>query len=415
MIRDIAPQPFNDFLRSVESARYEDFRCLPDSEVESSHAFEEMRAYLLDLYRNVSVVESFVEDDGQITDCIPEDQHPAVRRWNGVHYATPPEAPPAPELDEAAAPHQVASHTEATSILPRHLYQEQARDFPAGTLPRYRTTLQQLSRFRNLAAFSSKDSFNGVTRLAATSIPKRYATGEQDLDCLGGASYVNVWRPFVTPIYQATFSQQWYLAIKDGTLLQTVECGWHIDRARYGDSEPHLFVYATRRNYDDGHSFFNEDGGVFHCVANPYVRPGARLLVSQTDGTQVAYKMGFYRTGAGWWFYFDDHPIGCYPATWFNNGPLATCATKAKFGGEVGSSLPLWPPMGSGYKASAGHGKAAYQRGAFIHSVAGGAVNASLAEAGSTTGTCYTIDITNNSSSTWGTYLYFGGPGGQPC
>ena len=40
---------------------------------------------------------------------------------------------------------------------------------------------------------------------------------------------------------------------------------------------------------------------------------------------------------------------------------------RAKFGGEVGSGLPMWPPMGSGQHASAGYGKAAYQRAAFIH------------------------------------------------
>jgi len=35
--------------------------------------------------------------------------------------------------------------------------------------------------------------------------------------------------------------------------------------------------------------------------------------------------------------------------------------------------------------------------------------------AGSTTGSCYTIDITGDSPSDWGTYLFFGGPGGLTC
>jgi hypothetical protein len=174
-------------------------------------------------------------------------------------------------------------------------------------------------------------------------------------------------------------------------------------------------VYTTRQNYDDGHSYYNQDGGVYKPVPNPYVLPGAPLMVSQTDGTQIAYKMGFYLTDGAWWFYFDDHPVGSYPLAWFRNGPLAHGATRIKFGGEVGSNLPSWPPMGSGRHASAGHGKAAYQRGAFVNPVGGGALFANLSEAGSTSGPCYTIDITNNSASEWGTYLFFGGPGGQPC
>jgi hypothetical protein len=280
----------------------------------------------------------------------------------------------------------------------------------------YRTTLEQLSRFRNLAAFSAKGRLDDIAGAGVASLPpKRYATGEQDVDCLGGGSYVNVWRPFATPSYQGTFSQQWYSAVQDGTWMQTVECGWHVDYARYGDAEPHVFVFATRRNYDDADSVYNRDGNVYVPVPNAYVLPGAPLLVSQTDGTQVAYKMGFYLTDGAWWFYFDDHPVGRFPLEWFGDGPLVRGAKRVTFGGEVESRLPYWPPMGSGSHASAGHGRAAYQRAAFVNPVDGGALPANLSVAGSTSGSCYTIDITNDSSTEWGTYLFFGGPGGQPC
>jgi hypothetical protein len=418
MTRYVLPQPFDSFLESVSSAAYDEFRCLSGAEVENASAFEEMRTYLLNLYQDVNVDTSFVDNDGQVIDCIPDEQHPAVRRSNDDIISTPSAAQPAPESYETSLPHfKSPSIGEISGALPRPQYQdsvETRRQYPPGTIPMYRTTLEQLSRFRNLTAFSAKDRFDGIGAVRAGG--KRYATGEQDVDCLGGGSYVNVWKPFATPTYQATFSQQWYLAGHDGTLLQTVECGWHIDIARYqGNADPHLFVYTTRQNYDDDHSFYNLDGGAYEPVPNPYVLPGAPLMVSQTDGTQIAYKMGFYLTGGAWWFYFDDHPVGSYPLAWFRNGPLAHGATRIRFGGEVGSNLPSWPPMGSGRHASAGHGKAAYQRGAFVNPVGGGALFANLSEAGSTSGPCYTIDITNNSASEWGTYLFFGGPGGQPC
>jgi hypothetical protein len=417
MTSHVSPDPLDSFLESVASATYDEFSRLPVSAVESPDAFEEMRTYLLDLYKDVRVEASFVETDGQAIDCIPTDQHPAARRWKGLTFTTPPEVLTTPRSQDKGLPRAVTPTTgEVTNRLPWALYRDTVRGFPAGTTPLYRTTLQQLSRFRNLAAFSAKGSLGDFAApRTGSAFPKRYATGEQDVDCFGGASHINVWKPFATPTFQSTFSQQWYMAGHDGTLMQTVECGWHIDVTRYGNGDPHLFVYATRQNYDEGHSFFNGDGGVFKPVENPYTVPGAPLLVSQTDGAQVAYKMGFYRTSDAWCFYFDDHLIGRYPLVWFQNGPLATKATRAKFGGEVGSSLPIWPPMGSGQHASAGYGKAAYQRAAFIHHTNGSALFANLSVAGSTTGSCYTVDITNDSGSEWGTYLYFGGPGGQPC
>jgi hypothetical protein len=115
--------------------------------------------------------------------------------------------------------------------------------------------------------------------------------------------------------------------------------------------------------------------------------------------------MGFYLTAGAWWFYFDDRPMGRFPLTWFGNGTLASLATRIKFGGEVGSGSSLWPPMGSGRHASAGFGKAAYQRNAFFNPVGGGGLIVNLSQAGSTSGPCYTIDITKNSASAWGALI----------
>lgn len=419
MISHVSPQGFDNFIKSVASAEYDEYRSLPGSEVESKVAFEEMRKYLLDLYGHIGVVASFVEDDGQVVDCIPVDQHPAVKRWGvepvSTHAFT---AQPAPGSYEAKPPSFASSSSVEISKASSRMRDPEDTGmlfkYPPGTLPMYRTTLEQLSRFRSLSAFCAKDRRNTTTRVASP-FPKRYATGEQDIACLGGGSHVSVWKPFATPSYQGTFSQQWYLAGHDGTLMQTVECGWHVDIARYGNSDPHLFVYSTRQNYDDGHSFYNQDAGVYKPVSNPYVLPGAPLTASQTDGTQIEWKMGFYLTNGAWVFYFNDHPVGYYPLAWFRDGPLVSGAKRIKFGGEVGSGLPQWPPMGSGRHAAAGFGKAAYQRAAFVNPMGGGALFTNLSVAGSTTGSCYTIDITNNSASDWGTYLFFGGPGGQPC
>lgn len=421
MATNLSPQPFDNFLKSVASATYEEVRQLPGAAVESAHAFEEMQAHVMDLYGGVSTAESFVETDGQVIDCILEDTHPAVRRWGGPAIA-PDEGPPQmPEPDEPTSP-----DPRLRDIVSPGLHNPvTTRTYPAGTMPLYRTTLSSLCRFPNLAAVSAKDkpaelaAPTAVDPLATQPAqPGRYATGEQNINCLGGSSKLNVWNPFAGG-GQSTFSQQWYVGIREDGLFQTVECGWTVDLARYPDATPHFFVFATRENYITGQNVYNLENQVFRLVANPYVLPGAPLQFSQPGGTQVEYKMGLYLTNNAWWLYFDDHPIGNFPVSWFNNGPLTTKATRAKFGGEARSGINTWPPMGSGRHAATGFGQAAYQRAAAVNPVSGGAVYATLADAGSVHGPCYSLQITNNTASDWGTYLFFGGPGrdpgGAPC
>lgn len=414
---NISPQPFDQFIESVASADYEEVRRFPGSAVDNVYAFAEMKEYLLDRYKGVDPVDSVVGSDGQVIDYLREDMHPSARRWDGLATA-PADAPSMPEADDVADPRSSAT------VHPRPLTLAAGRERPTDSTPLYRTTLSQLCRFPTLAAFSAKDRPAGLAadfgaptedETVAAVPSKRYATGEQTIDCLGGSGKINVWNPFASATYQSTFSQQWYRAIQGGTLLQTVECGWHVDITRYGNDTPHFFVYTTRQNYNDGHSFYNLDNNVFRPVANPYVLPGAPLAFSQYDGSQVEYKMGFYLTGNAWWCYFDDHPIGSYPVSWFGTGPMATKATRAVFGGEAGTALSTWPPMGSGQHAAAGFRRAAYQRAVAINPTGGGAVHATLTDGGSVSGPCYSLQITNNSGSDWGSYLFFGGPGGSSC
>jgi hypothetical protein len=82
------------------------------------------------------------------------------------------------------------------------------------------------------------------------------------------------------------------------------------------DTEPHLFVFTTLRNYEDenGLNAFNLEKGWFRPATNAYVLPGSRLLFSQADGSQVSYRIAFYLTDGAWWFYFNDRPYACYNA-----------------------------------------------------------------------------------------------------
>jgi hypothetical protein len=417
----LSPQPFDIFLRAQASLKFEEVRDRPDAAVESATTFDEMRTYLLDKYNGARVDTSFVENDGQIIDCIPYELHPNAAS-DGANPPLP-EPPPAPEPeynDEASPLHAATATVSIQNQLPPPLHRETLKGWPTGTSPLYRTTLEQLTRYPNLAAFLAKPGLT-VDRAPRIDAPyeRRYATCDDRTRCLGGASRINAWKPFVTPLKQGSISQQWYSAVT-GDVYQSVECGWHVDPPRYNYSyDPHLFVYATNRTHENGHYWFNLEGGKFHLVGNPYVTPGAPLLSSQIDGSQIEYKMGFYLTGGKWWFYFDDHAIGYYEvAELFPNGPLASGADEAEFGGEVARKRNepfAFPAMGSGRFAADGFGKAAYQRQAFLHHASGGAFQAELRSTGSPL-PCYSLQVTNHSvDPNWGSYFFFGGQGALSC
>jgi hypothetical protein len=74
-------QPFNDFRKSLSSARYDEFKSRPDVKVESEGALEEMRHHLLNLYEDVEVRHTFLESVGHVVDCVWD---PAPSRYLGL-------------------------------------------------------------------------------------------------------------------------------------------------------------------------------------------------------------------------------------------------------------------------------------------------------------------------------------------
>jgi len=92
-------QDFRFFVESLLRARHQDFAARPGVQVESPTDFEEMRQHVLGLYAGVEAQHSFIEMGGQVVDCIPIEQQPALRNTGG--RALPPGPPP--ELPERSA------------------------------------------------------------------------------------------------------------------------------------------------------------------------------------------------------------------------------------------------------------------------------------------------------------------------
>lgn len=121
--------PFHTFLHQVEAAKPQDYVSHPNSKIQDVEAFEEMRRYILGLYKGVHVKHSYLVG-GQTVDCIPVKEQPAARDRGGK-IAEPP-----PESSQSTIPSAAACE--------------------AGTIPMARITLEQLANFKTLHDFLSK-------------------------------------------------------------------------------------------------------------------------------------------------------------------------------------------------------------------------------------------------------------------
>ena len=98
-----------------------------------------MRTYLLEKYKDARVDASFVENDGQIIDCMPYELHPnAALDGADPPIAEPPPTPGHEYKDEASPPHAATATVSIQNQLPPPLYKETLKGWPTGTSLLYR-------------------------------------------------------------------------------------------------------------------------------------------------------------------------------------------------------------------------------------------------------------------------------------
>lgn len=408
---------FSEFVRSLEATRASDFGKRSDAQFEGSSAFEEFRKYLLDRYSGVDVPHSFMDDAGRVIDCIPIEQQSGVKKASKT-VLKPPPLPEPTNLEGKSPPEKMPPYGEAAAsqLDPgrRDSFGNQM-SCPAGTIPVLRTTLETLSRFRNLQDFFRKAPDGG--RLPSDKIIRRdgfqhrYAHANQLVQNVGGSNFLNIWQPRIAQNEWFSLAQHWYVG-GTGTGTQTVECGWQVSPRMYNTPLPCLFIYWTRANYADGSGCYNLDCGAF-IQTNPNVAIPGTLAPSQPGGTQYEIQLGFYLNGGAWWLYFQNQAVGYYPTSIFQSGALSRAAESVDYGGEtVGQGS--FSPMGSGNFPSLGFGQAAYQRNMLFYPPTGGAQEPTLSPR-EPSPSCYKIIGNNHSGTTWSTYFYYGGPGGVTC
>ncbi|WP_158623368.1 neprosin family prolyl endopeptidase [Corallococcus sp. CA053C] len=411
--------PFEQFVRDTSAARLSTFQGLAGTRVQNEAAFNEMRQHVLSLYDGVRVDHSFMLDT-QVFDCVPVAQQPSVRLLGlkGVEAPPAPSSPSTPFVKESGEqPRAAASPLERGKQDP---FGNELR-CESGTIPMRRVTLEGLSRFESLRHFLGKGPdgagrpFSGSSALAP--VTHRYAHAYQWAYNYGGESRLNLWSPPINTGAGQIFSlsQHWYVG-GSGAALQTVEGGWQVYPALYGTTNAVTFIYFTPDNYTTG--CYNLDCPGFVQINPNWPLGGAWSIYSTFGGTQYEFRMQWKFSGGNWWLFLQGNgtfdAVGYYPGSLYRGGQLSQFATEIDYGGEtVGPDT--FPPMGSGGWGGWGWTQAAYQRAVFYTDLANAGQWSSLTSA-QPSPSCYSLAYTPASSGgDWGTYFFFGGPGGWGC
>jgi hypothetical protein len=135
-------EPFEEFLARTRAARPEQYS------VEAAE-FEKMKAYILESYRGVHPVSSFLNEAGQVIDCIPFEQQPSVRAALDAGQKVVRTPPPPSRLRRSAKQLPAESGSRAQPA-------DHEGVCPSGTVPMPRLTLEQLVRFGELKNFFKK-------------------------------------------------------------------------------------------------------------------------------------------------------------------------------------------------------------------------------------------------------------------
>jgi hypothetical protein len=407
------PLSFQEFVQSLTGAEIHHFAATANFKAAGDTEFAEMKAHLVQRYQGINARHTFVDDHGQIFDCIPIEQQPGAKA-SGGQIATPPELPGAhPPAGTAHRPQLSADRQDPFG---------NAMSCPVGTVPVRRITLEEMTRFKSLRHFFQKSPAGGSLppRPGRTQIPgpapeappavqaHKYAHAYQTVPNLGGHSALNIWAPAVgNEVF--SLAQQWYVGFDP--VLQTAEVGWQVFPQKYQTTQPVLFIYWTADNYQNT-GCYNLDCQAFVQTNPQWAIGGALPNVSTPGGPQFDLEVAFYLYQGNWWLYLSGQPVGYYRATQYGAGPMATGAAEIDYGGET-VNTDSWPPMGSGAFASAGNGQAAYQRDIFYFPTAGTAVPATLTPQ-EPSPNCYTLQLLSGNAP-WNNYFFFGGPGGNNC
>jgi Neprosin len=389
--------PFNTFIQATATAGYSQAAAVKGTALKAdAQAFSQMQDYILAHYRGVQVEHSFVLGSAYY-DCAVTATQPSVRDLGVSHVAVPPAAV------QTAVP--VGEHL-ASQVAPGSkdaFGNKQA--CPSGTIPIRRMTLPDVTQFTSLSAYLAKQPAGAGDPTIDPGTAHRYAVGYQSVANTGSNSWLDLWNN----TGDFDLSQIW--DVSEASTVQTLEAGWIHYPAKFNTNNSVLFIFWTPNNYASGCYDLDCSGFV---QTNSSVYLGAAFSTYSTlGGSQYGFGLQYQWYQGNWWLYFSGTAIGYYPGGIYSGGPLNSgSANMVEYGGEAYTAGTNWPQMGSGDWNTAGFGYAAYQNDIFYIDTTGAGQSSSLNPI-VTNPACYNETIVPASQGgSWGSYIWFGGPGG---
>jgi len=175
-----------------------------------------------------------------------------------------------------------------------------------------------------------------------------YAGGWRTIsvDSLGAA--VTIGRPTLGRGDLHTLAE---LAVQSGGRKATIEVGWSVDRAAFGDSDPHLFTFYWVNGQEGCYNVCTQDGKQWFVPSKGSVLPGSTLPSGVVKSFAIKHSDG------AWWIWYDSDWIGYYPdETWTSAGTSFTQSDFVQAFGEVASDNDRpCSAMGNGQSVESGY------------------------------------------------------------
>ncbi len=409
--------PFDQFYQQVAVTPLAAQMSQPGTQVNDAASFESMRSHVLALYSGVQVKHSFLLDAHPF-DCIPIMQQPSVRLQRLTTIATPPNVGPSSSTAKgsaAAIPSQIDT-AQPTDSLGNTVGCE------SGSIPMRRVTLDDLSRFKSLSAFFQKGpdgagQYQSPDNAAPTVATHKYAHSYQYVSNLGGSVDLGLWNPRINTSLGEIFSLNQFWYVNTSGPVQTLEGGVQNYPQKYGTTNSALFIYWTSDGYNKVGCYNLDCPGFVQTNSHVYLGRGFSAY-SAIGGPQYVVNLRAFHYQGNWWLYLGGgaaaNAFGYYPDSVYHGTPITVAANEIDYGGEVVGTT-IWPPMGSGRFASAGFGRAAFDKN-IVYYPNTNYFSAATLTPDQPSSRCYTDITTNNSGvANWTTYFFLGGPGGSNC
>ncbi|XP_010678818.2 uncharacterized protein LOC104894312 [Beta vulgaris subsp. vulgaris] len=358
-----------------------------------------IRAHLKKI--NKPTVKTIKSPDGDLIECVPSHLQPAFDhpQLKGQKPLDPPDRPKSSEpADEV--------------IQSLQQWAQSGESCPDGTIPIRRTTEEDVLRASKFGRFGRKP--RRIVRRDSDGSGHEHAVafvnGQQ---FYGAKASMNVWTPQVTEEYEFSLSQIWVISGSFGHDLNTIEAGWQINPALYGDKYPRFFTYWTTDAY--------QATGCYNLLCSGFVQTNSKIAIGAAISPRSSFRGRQYDISitvwkdpkhGHWWLELGSGLlVGYWPAFLFSH--LRMHANMIQFGGEIvnsrSSGFHTSTQMGSGHFPDEGFSKAAYFRNIQAVDWDNNLIPLSNLQLLADHPNCYNIRQGRNN--VWGNYFYYGGPG----